>query len=133
MNVQTYLFFDETCLSAIELYQRAFNAVLVHITTYQDAPVPLQMSGKEHLVFHSTLRIGETLLNMSDDPAKENGEFGGFALLAHLDSVESVDLAFQVLASHGHVKLPPQSTFWATRYAVIADEFGVTWKLQFSS
>ena len=132
MNVQTYLYFAGSCRQAIELYKLALNAEVDFLASFAEAPEPLRVPGQDHLIFHATLRIGETLLNMSDDPKIEKTAFSGFALLVHLDSPDAVDSAFELLAQHGNILLPAQETPWAPRYAIAQDPFGITWKLQFS-
>jgi len=131
VNVQTYLFFDGCCREAIELYQRAMGAEVLHVMLFSDAPPELRAPERDELVFHSTIRLGETLLNMSDDPIKAKGAFGGFALLLHLDSVAAVDAAVEKLSVGGCVDMAAEATFWAKRYGIVTDRFGVTWKLQF--
>ena len=133
MNVQTYLFFDRCCTQAIELYGQAMNAEVLHVTRFSDAPDELKAPDRDDLVFHSTIRIGDTLLNLSDDPMKEKGVFGGFALLLHLDSSEAVDGAVEVSSEGGRVDMPAETTFWPSRYAIVTDRFGITWKLQYSA
>lgn len=132
VNVQTYLFFDRCCQQAIELYKEAMQAEVLHLSRFADAPEALRASDREDLVFHSTLRIGDTLLNVSDDPLRERGAFGGFAFLVHLDSPLALDAAVEALAKGGNIDLQAQKVFWAERYAIVTDRFGVTWKLQFS-
>jgi len=132
VNVQTYLFFDGCCQQAIALYTQVMQAELLHVTHFSEAPTALKAPGPDHMVFHSTLKIGDTLLNLCDDPTMERGTFGGFVLLAHLDSGDAVDTAAKLLAIDGRLDLPSQQVPWANRYAIATDRFGVTWKLQFS-
>lgn len=132
MNVQTYLFFDGCCEQAIELYKHALHADVTNLVRFSDAPDFLRSTDRDLLVYHSTVRIGETNLNMSDDPTNEHGSYGGFALLVHLDSSAAVDTATDILATGGSVRFSPQKTFWALRYSIVTDPFGVTWKLQAS-
>lgn len=132
VNVQTYLYFAGNCTCAIELYKSALGAEVQFVARFADAPEALQVPGKEHLIFHATLIIGNTHLNMSDDPKIDESTFGGFALLVHLDTPEAVELAVERLAYHGKILVPAQQTPWAHRYAIAQDPFGITWKLQFS-
>lgn len=132
MDVCTYLYFGGDCQEAIDLYARALGAELSHLSRFDQAPEFLRPAGAEHLVFHATLKIGSTVINLSDDPAKERGPFGGFALLVHFDAEADVDRAFGILAEGGRAVVLPAPKMWARRYAVIADRFGLVWKLQFS-
>jgi len=132
MDVSTYLFFGGDCQDAIDLYVSALGAAVMHLSRFDAAPEVLRPLDGEHLVFHARLRIGSTTLNLADNPKKERGDFGGFALLVHLDGEEEVDRVFRSLSEGGEVTVAPVETMWARRYAVVADRFGVVWKLQYS-
>lgn len=132
MNVQTYLYFNGRCQDAIELYREALGAEVLYLCRFGEAPEPLRLPGHEDRIFHATLRIGDTLLNLSDDMAMSRGPMGGFSLLVHMDAPERVDMVSRRLAVSGHLDLPAQPVPWATQYAIATDPFGVTWKLQFS-
>jgi PhnB protein len=130
VNAQTYLFFEGQCEEAIEFYQAVFGAELAFLMRYSDAPKNLVPDGGEAKVFHATVTFGETSINMSDYTAGEGGGFGGFALLVHFETIEEAEKAFGRLQVNGHVKVPLAEAPWATRYGIIKDRFGVTWKLQ---
>jgi len=132
VDVCTYLFFEGDCQDAIELYVRVLGAELQHLSRFNEAPEFLRPPDGEHLIFHATLKIGSTIINLSDDPAKERRSFGGFALLIHLDTEEDVDRLSQGLTQGGRLRVAPVKTMWARRYAVVSDRFGVVWKLQCS-
>jgi len=130
MNVQTYLFFDGRCEAALDLYRSAFGAEVTYLMRFKDGPAELIPDGGEDKIFHATMRIGDTLINLSDNLRQERGSFGGFALLIHLDSDETAERVFQALLEGGNENLTMQQTFWASRYGIITDRFGVTWKIQ---
>ena len=130
MTLQTYLFFPGNCEEAIGFYRKVFGAELVFLMRFKEGPAELNTPGSEEKVFHATLRFGETKLNMADVPSTDNGAFGGFALLTHFDTVEEGERVFQELAKGGGVSLPFEPTFWAARYGIVTDAFGLTWKIQ---
>ena len=130
MNVQTYLFFNGDAQAAIEQYEAVLGAETQFLMKYKEGPPALMLPGSEEKVFHATLRIGETTLNLSDDLKGERGPFGGFALLVHLDSDAEAERVFAAMAAEGAVHLPMAETFWASRYGIVTDRFGVTWKVQ---
>ncbi len=130
MNVQTYLFFRGDCREAIELYQRALGMTTSFLQTYGDgAPRPIP-EGWEDKVFHATVKFGESVVNFNDTHPHEQLPFGGFAMLAHLDSAAEAEKVFDELKVGGEVVMPIQSTPWAPRYGIVRDRFGVTWKVQ---
>lgn len=130
MNVQTYLYFNGNCAEALEFYQTALGVTVTFRMTYAEGPGSMLRPGWEEKIFHSTVTIGETTINMSDTLPGERTGFGGFALLAHQDSNEEAEHAFSALANEGTVKLPLQQTPWATLYGIVCDKFGITWKVQ---
>ncbi len=92
MNVQTYLSFNGRCEEAIGFYRDVLGANLTYLMRYTDAPRQLiPASAAKRKSFHATITIGETALNMSDATRGETSHFGGFALLVHLDTVESAE------------------------------------------
>ena len=97
---------------------------------FKEGPGAEAQPGEAEKVYHATMKIGDALLNLSDDLRKERGDFGGFALLAHLDSDDEAERVFAALLSGGHQIMPVQQTFWASRYGIVTDRFGITWKVQ---
>src|SRR5580700_4762087 len=133
MTVQTYLFFDGRCEEAIEFYRDVFGAELTFLMRYKEGPPQLVYPGGEDKVFHASVRFGETTLSLADtDPAKQV-YFGGFALLAKPGTVDDAERVFAAIADGGQVHLPLAETFWAARYGIVTDRFGVAWKIQVDS
>lgn len=130
MNVQTYLFFDGRCEEAIDLYRDVFGASLEFLIRFKDGPLELAFPGGEEKIFHATLLFGQTRLNMADLPGGERTYFAGFALLTHFDTVDEAGRVFGSLATDGRIKLALEETFWAARYGIVEDRFGITWKIQ---
>jgi len=130
MTVQPYLFFGGRCEEAIEFYREVFGAELTFLMRYKDGPPELVYPGGEEKVFHASVRFGETTLSLADTNPTKKVSFGGFALLAKPGSVEVAEREFIALADGGHVHVPLAETFWAARYGIVADRFGVTWKIQ---
>ena len=132
VNIQTYLHFPSKCELAIEKYKEAFGAEVIYLSHFSEAPGEFSSSEFDNLVFHATVKVGETVLNMADDPLKEKSSFGGFTLLVHFDSESAFEQACALLGDAGSFIWGPTQTPWAQNYAVVKDEFGVTWKLQHS-
>ncbi|MFZ4509241.1 MAG: VOC family protein [Fimbriimonas sp.] len=126
MNVQTYLYFNGQCEEAIRTYQEAFEAELLFMQRVAEVP-HLADSDRENQVFHATLRIGTSLISLSDDPSSGHQ---GFALVVHCDSLVDLERAIASLVKGGELLMPEQPTPWAAHYAIVRDAFGVTWKLQ---
>lgn len=130
MNVATYLFFNRRCEEALEFYARCFGAETLFLLRYKDGALHLIPPDGGELIFHATVRIGETVLNMSDSLDECGSAFSGFALLVHLDSAALARAAFEGLQVGGQVQMELGETPWAAIYGIVEDKFGITWKLQ---
>ena len=81
--VEPYLFFDGRCEEAIEFYRRALGAEVNMLMRYKDSPEPPQAGsalppGSENRIMHASLRIGKTMLMVSDGHCGGKAEFPRF-------------------------------------------------------
>ena len=44
-----------------------------------------------------------------------------------MDDALAAERVFQELAEGGTIKMPLQETFWASRFGVLVDRFGIPW------
>jgi len=51
----------------------------------------------------------------------------GFSLTLQIKSTADAERMFEALASGGQVRLPLEKTFWAERFGMVTDRFGVPW------
>ncbi len=130
MDAQTYLSYDGCCEAALDFYCKAIRAEKLFMMRYQEGPPELIPPGGEEKIFHATMRIGSTLISLSDDMKNERGRFGGFAILLHADSDADAELFFAQLAEGGDIQVPIQESMWASRYGIVRDKFGIYWKIQ---
>jgi PhnB protein len=47
------------------------------------------------------------------------------------ESANEIDRVFSALSEKGQVTMPLQSTFWAARFGMLTDQFGMNWMLNF--
>ncbi len=128
MHVQPYLFFHGRADEAIAFYQRAVGAQLGALMRFEEAPGPSPVpDGWLDKVMHASLQIGETEVFLSDGRGEHNAAFNGFSLHLTLRSVVAAEKAFAALAEDGRVETPLAKTFWAQRFGMLTDRFGVGW------
>ena len=128
MHVQPYLFFHGRADEAIAFYQRAVGAQLGALMRFEEAPGPSPVPDCWlDKVMHASLQIGETEVFLSDGRGEHNAAFNGFSLHLTLRSVVAAEKAFAALAEDGRVETPLAKTFWAQRFGMLTDRFGVGW------
>ena len=131
LQVEPYLFFDGCCEEAIEFYRQTLGAEVDMLMRYKDSPEPQQPGmvppGSENKVMHANLRIGETSVMASDGRCGGKPHFDGFALSLGVDTEAEAGRVFAALADGGKVQMPLTKTFFAPRFGMVADKFGVMW------
>jgi PhnB protein len=131
MQVQPYLFFDGRCEEAIEFYKTALGAKVKAMMRFKDMPDPDEHgtippnSGDK--IMHASLRIGETEVMASDGNCQGRPAFQGFSLSLNLDSEGEAERVFDTLAKGGQVQMQLARTFFALRFGMVTDRFGVPW------
>jgi PhnB protein len=121
MQVQSYLFFDGRCDEAIEFYKKTLGANVDTLMRWKDRP------GNENKVMHASLTIGETRVMASDGRNTGNPKFDGFALSVNAKDEVDADRLFNGLSTGGKVAMPLGKTFFASRFGMTQDKFGVNW------
>ena len=128
MQVQPYLFFDGHAEEAIEFYRRALGAEVKMLMRFKESPDQSMIApGSGDKVMHACLRIGDAEVMASDGRCMGQPSFAGFALsIAAADEAEAERL-FAALGDGGQVQMPMAQTFFAKRFGMVADRFGVSW------
>ena len=128
MQVQPYLFFDGRCEEALEFYKGALGAEVTALIRNSENPDPsMTPPGMENKVLHANFNVGGTQLMASDGMCSGTPNFAGVSLSLAADDVAEAERLFAALAEGGQVKLPMHETFFAKRFGMVADEFGVSW------
>jgi PhnB protein len=132
MALQPYLFFDGRAEEAAEYYRSRLGAEVVAMMRMKESPEPqpagMLPPGSENKVMHMTLKIGNATLMGSDGMCNSQGPtFKGFAIALDVASDADADRLFAALADGGQVQMPIGKTFFARRFGMVADRFGVPW------
>ena len=78
-------------------------------------------------IFHATLAVGDNGLMGGDVLPEQYEEPKGFQVLIGIDDTADAERMFQALAENGTVRMSLQQTFWAVRFGVLVDQFGIPW------
>ena len=130
MQVTTTLSFNGQCEAAFKLYERVLGARLGPLFRYAGSPmantVPPEWQDK---IMHGSLTIGDHVLMGGDFAADRYEAPRGFSLSINLTSAAEADAIFGELATEGRVLVPLEKTFWAERFGMVVDRFGVPWMI----
>ncbi len=128
MRIEPYLFFDGRCEEALAFYREVLGAEVTALMRFKDNPdqggMPPGMGDK---VMHANVRIGDTTLMVSDGMNEGHPAFQGFALTLELPTEAEAERVFAALSEGGRVQMALTQTFFARRFGMVADRFGVPW------
>jgi PhnB protein len=127
--VQPYIAFPGNCREAIEFYKDALGAEVLFTQTVGESPMPEM--GPAQNIMHCTMKVGESILMMSDDMSPEGPSAtpGIISLTVALNDPVKAAAIFARLADGGAVMMPLEKTYWAEAFGMLADRFGIRWMI----
>jgi PhnB protein len=81
---------------------------------------------------HGNITIGGASVAGADVLPKDYQSPRGFSVLLDVHDVAAAERVFHALAENGTVTMPIQQTFWAKRFGVLTDQFGIPWEINSS-
>lgn len=129
MKVHPHLSFDGRCREAFERYAAALGGRITTMMTWAGSPMAAQADpAMRERILHASLELpGGGELSGGDVPPGAHERPRGVAALLNVEAVDEAERAFAALAEGGTVELPLRETFWAARFGMLVDRWGVPW------
>lgn len=128
MNLNAYIFFDGNCEEAFRYYENALGGKITMKSTYGESPSGMPIPpGSESKIIHIRLEVGSDVLMGSDDCTGDFKRPQGFSLAIALQDAAGADRIFNALADGGAVTMPLTKTFFAEKFGMCTDRFGINW------
>jgi len=130
MKVNPYLFFNGDCEAAFRFYEQHLGAKIDALLTHAGTPAAKEVPPEwEKKILHGKLTIGDDVLMASDAPPGRYQKPQGFFVSLSVKEPAGAERIFDALAEKGIVQMPIQETFWAVRFAMVVDRFGIPWMI----
>lgn len=130
MDVTPYLTFNGHCEEAFKHYEQCLGGQMGEVFRYAGTPLATQVPADwGQKVMHCTLRLGDRELMGVDVGPEGYEEPRGISLSVEVKGVANAERVFAELSEGGRVVLPLQETFWAARFGMLVDRFGVPWQI----
>ncbi len=84
-------------------------------------------AGSEDKIMHAAFMVGDSLLMASDGMCGGNPSFAGVSLSITANDEQHAEKIFDALSNGGNVQMPMGPTFFAKRFGMVQDKFGVGW------
>lgn len=134
MEPTIYLMFKGNCLEAMTFYAETLHGKTKDIFRNGDAPdEESRMPGGDDLILNMSLQLGNAIIMASDSPPEWYSEPQGFSVSISPDSLDEVDRVYTALSKDAMaISMPLGETFWAERFAMFTDKFGIPWMINFT-
>ena len=128
MKLFTYLSFDGDCADAFRFYEKVLGGKLEMLMTFADSPMAGQVGPEwQNRVIHAYLAVDGGAIMGGDAPPGAYVRPAGFCANVQVDNVEEAERIFNALAEGGQITMPLEKSFWAERFGMLVDRFGVPW------
>jgi PhnB protein len=130
MKLTTHLHYGGNCAEALRFYEEHLGAKISFMMTYEQMPEPKNIPpGCEQGVLHASIRIADATIMAGDAPADRFQPLRSAYLALSVDSDEEAERIYALLTDGGEIILPMAETFFALRFAMLRDKFGILWML----
>lgn len=132
MKINPYLMFNGNCEAAFKFYEQCLGGKISTMMTHGEAPPPIgdQIPPEwRNKILHVGLMVGDQELMGSDSLPDYYEEPKGFSVSISLNDPTEAERIFHTLAENGKVRMPLQQTFWAYRFGMLVDQFGIPWMI----
>jgi PhnB protein len=130
MQMASYIFFNGNCEEAFKFYEKALGGKIESMMPHEGSPaessVPKEWAKK---IMHARLVVGDAALMASDAPPEHYSKPQGFSVSVGVTDPAEADRIFKALSEGANVTLPIGETFWAQRFGMLTDKFGIPWMI----
>ena len=130
MHLTTHLNFNGDCEEAFQFYVQHLGSKIVTLMRYEGSPmekhVPAEWAKK---VIHASMSLADGMVMGADSPPDRYEAPKGFTVTIGLSDETEAERIFAALSENGKVDMPLQKTFWATRFGMVTDRFGIPWMI----
>ena len=131
MQINTYLLFTGQCEEAFKFYEKLLGGKIEMMMTHEGTPaedgVPAEWKKK---ILHARLVVGDQVIMASDAPPGRQAKPQGFSVSVSVNEPAEAERIYNGLAEGAlAVTMPIQETFWARRFGMLTDRFGIPWMI----
>ena len=131
MQLNPYLTFNGNCEEAFRFYAQCLRGELALVQRFGDTPGLRGHAGhasrQDHARASAARRPGADGFGQPSGLSFEG--IKGCSIALSVEQPDEADRIFNELAQGGVVVMPMQETFWAKRFGMVNDRFGVPWMI----
>ncbi|MBD9481771.1 VOC family protein [Pseudomonas sp. PDM14] len=131
MKIHAYLIFDGNCAEAFTFYAQCLGGAASIMPVSENAECAgMFPADQHHRTLHACLTLGDQLLMGSDTLGDQPYDgIKGCHVSIQVGSIAEAERVFAALSAGGEVQMALEKTFWAVRFGMLKDRFGVPWMI----
>lgn len=133
MELGVYFNFLNEAKQAISFYEQVFNTKAVSIMTYEQMGHP---KGGEYnkLILNAEIKIhgSKVLISDIDGHGFEHNVGNNVTMVINYDDEKLLEQEYAAICKNGTIITDLTETFWAKKYAMVFDQFGIGWQFNLS-
>ena len=130
MQLNPYLVFNGRCEAAFQFYAECLGGKIEAMMPHRGTPVEQHVSAEsQDKILHARLKVGDGVLMGSDALPGRYEKPKGFSVSLQLEDPADAERIFRALAEKGTIRMPLEKTFWARRFGMLVDRFGIPWMI----
>ena len=128
MQLNAYLLYNGDCEAAFKFYEKCLGGKIEALLVYTGTPSEQQVpAGWRNKILHARMTVGDAVLMASDAPPGRYEQPKGFAVSLQVKDPAQAERFFKALSEGGKVHMPMEQTFFAARFGMLVDQFGIPW------
>ena len=132
MQLNPTLIFNGNTEEALDYYSSALDGT-VTIARYKDAPPGMgaEPAFGDKVMYGSLVTPFGTVSAMDAPPGREGTPGTNFGISVVADCEAGAEHAFNVLSAGGQTLMPFEKTFFAEKFGMTVDKFGIRWLINY--
>jgi PhnB protein len=128
-----YLMFNGNCREAFDFYARALKGKIEFSQTFGEAPPGHSTEDTKDMIMHISMDVDGGKIFGSDAPGEHAVTVGNnFSIALNPTNSEEAERVFNAISEGGQVTMPLMETFWAKKFGMCTDKFGVNWMVSYA-
>lgn len=130
MVINAYLGFNGNCEEAFKFYEKVLGGKIEALVTYGATPMAGKMPEEfKSKIAHVRLVADGQVLMGGDMPREHYAAPKGITVCINPKNTAEAERFFNELSKDGQVTMPFGETFWAERFGMFTDRYGIPWMI----
>ena len=129
-QINIHLPFSGQCEEAFKLYEKTLGGKIMYMGHYKEMPdQSMTPPGWEDKIMHASLTIGGVTLMGADAAPNHFQKAAGIDVSVNVNDPAEAERIFATLSEGGQVRMPREETFWAKKFGMCTDRYGIPWMI----